>query len=353
MRIVSAAFEAAIAEGCVRFCELYDVALADGNTYRYTDHDKNLVWNAAGDTYTAIPIKRGAIQFNSDGQGDECEINLGNISGDLYNKVLNNILEAAVITIKRIRWDASYAADEEIQLFVGVPDVGFNNAELSLNLKSIFATMNMPVPAHTYQDPCNHALFDINCGLVQADYDYARTATGGSRTTLIDATAGTLYKVDFDGGNSASPIERGDTITGGVGSGTGKVVQMVYLTAAIGTIWYLQQSGVQFVNNEILTGGGNTVTVNGTPAEDIEFYKNGELEITSGANDGARRPIQIRRGSTITVKWPFVAAIITTDTYKIYPGCDGRAAETCLARFNNIVPWDGYPFIPRVEETIF
>lgn len=349
MRTVSAAYDTAIAEKCVRLCEIYLCELTDGTTYRYTDHDRDISWN--GVTFTSIPIKRGPILFNSDGQFDECEINLSNIAGDWRARVMNNILEAARITIKRIRWDASYAVDEEIQLFVGRPDLGFNSAELTLNLKSIFADMNSLVPAHTYQEQCNYAVFDANCGLVQASYAYSGTASSGSRTTVVDTTAGILYKVNFDA--VTGTIARGDVITGGVGSGTGRVVQIVYLTATSGTLWYLEQSGVQFVDDEVLANGGDNVTANGVPVVDEEFYKNGEIEITSGDNDGQRRPIQSRSGSTITVKWPFVTAIVNTNTYKIYPGCDGRAAETCYARFHNEPIWDGYSYVPKVEETIF
>lgn len=353
MRSVSAEFEAAIAEGCVKICEIYDFVLTDGTTYRRTDFDIAITWNAAGDTYTPINGARGPIRYNSDGQADECEVNLAKISGDLADKVANNGLDGAVLTIKRIRWDAAYAADEEIQLFVGTPDIGYNCNEMTLNFRSIFSSLNINVPAHTYQEPCNYAVFDDNCGLTQSDYEYAGTATGGSQTTLIDTTAGTLYKVDFDAGDETLPIERGDAITGQDGAGTAVVVQIVYLTATTGTLWYLEQSGVQFVDDEeIQNAGADSITVNGTPAEDTGFYLNGEIAILTGDNAGQRRPIQLRSGSTVTPKWPFVSAIAAADTYKIYPGCNGTT-DTCHLRFHNEDEWNGYPWVPRIEETIF
>ena len=345
MHVVSAAFQSAIAQGTVRMAELYDVALANGTTYRYTNHGGNITWNAAGDTYTAIPIERRPIQYNTDGAFDECTLDLGIISGDLRAKLKSNILEAAQITIKLIRWDAAYAADEEIILFVGVPDVGFNASILNVRLLSKNDSMTIVVPRHIYQPGCNHHLFDATCGLTRANYAYAGTATGGTTTTLIDTNAGTIYKVSFDGGDSGNPVEIGDALVGNDGTpGDGVCVNIVYLTAATGTIWYVENTH-QFVDDEVITGGGNTVTVNGTPAADTTYYQMGELEMLTGDNAGESRPILSVSGPTRTVFWPFPNAVSAADTYNIYPGCDGRAEETCLAVFNNLSPWRGFPYI--------
>ena len=353
MKTVSAAFSAAIAEGCVRICELYDFALTNGTTVRITDHDRDKTWNAAGDTYTALPIGRGPIRFDTDGQVEECQVDISKISGDLADIVADNGLEGCELTIKKIRWDADYAADEEIQIFVGTPDVGYNSMEMSLNFTSIFGSLNIMVPAHMLQDPCNYAVFDETCGLTQADYAYSGTATGGTQVSLIDTTAGTLYKVDFDAGDSDNPIEMGDAITGQDGGGTAVVVQIIFLTATTGTLWYLEQAGAQFVDDEeIQNGDTDSIVCNGTPAEDQTFYRGGELEITSGTNNGQRRKIENRSGSTITPCWPLIAAAGAGVTYKIYPGCDG-STETCHYRFNNADEWNGYPYIPPIEEVLY
>ena len=350
MRSVSANFQAAIAEGGVRLCELYEVLLANGSIYRHTDHDRDIVWDAAGNTYSAIPIARGPIRFNTNGQYDEMELTLGIRSLEVLDKVKHNILEAARITHKRIRWDASYAADEEIVLGIWVPDVGFDRSTLALGCKSLLDSLNITVPAHGYQEPCNNSLFDYTCGLTRSDYAYSSTATSGGQTSLTDSAAGTVYKVDFDKGDSSNAIARGDTITGGDNGYTAVVVQIVYLTAAAGTIWYVELSNAaNFNDNEVLDSGGDVVKVNGTAAEDTTFYQQGELKMTGGDNAGESRPILSCSGSVRTVLWPFPAEIGSGDGYEIYPGCDFTAV-TCLARHGND-EWDGYPWIPPWEET--
>jgi len=350
---VSAAYSAALANHKVRMCELVDVLLSSGITHRITNHSKDIVWNAAGDTYSALlPDEyRGPITFNTGGGFDEFEISLGNVSGDIADNIKKHILEAAKITVRLIRWDATYAADEQITLFVGVPDVSWNAKSLSLRIVSEMDCLNITVPRHCYQPGCNYYLFDTGCGLTRSDYAYAGTAADGSETTMIDPAAGTLYKVAFDGGDEDNPVEIGDALVGSDGTpGAGVCVNIVYVTAATGYIWYLECTH-QFVNNEVITGGGNTVTVNGTPAEDTTLYEQGELEMLTGDNAGHCRPVLSATGGMWTVFWPFPNAIVSTDTYKLYPGCDGKAS-TCKYRFDNDERWRGFPYGPRVEDTM-
>ena len=353
MRSVSAAYSAALAESTVRLCEIYEVELASGSIYRYTNHDKDITWDAAGNTYKAIPgLKRGPIRYNSDGQYDECELTLGIQGAEFLAQVHGNILEAAKITHKRIRWDADYAADEEIILGVWIPDINYNRSTLQLRLLSELDSLNIKVPAHNYQEPCNNFLFDDTCGLTRADYAYSGTATDGSTTTLADTVAGNLFKVDFDGGDLDNPIERTDEITGGDNGYTAVVVQIVYLTESSGTIWFCELSNaLNYNDDEVLSSGGDSVTVNGTPAEDTGFWQMGELEMITGDNSGEKRKILSSSGSTRTVFWPFASAVATGDTYKIYPGCDARPS-TCHARFANKTNYRGFPFVPPLETTI-
>jgi len=356
MRSVSAAFQAAIAEGGVRLCELYEIELASGTKYRYTNHDKDIIWDAAGNTYTAIPgLQRGPMRFNTEGQFTECELTLGIQGTEFVSQIHKNILDAAKITHKRIRWDASYAADEEYTLNIWRPQIAFNRSALNVRLLSLLDSLNIQVPAHSYQEPCNNFLFDDTCGLTRADYAYSGTATDGDRISITDASAAELYKVNFDSGDDSNPIARGETITGGDNGYTAVVVQITYFTASLGTIWYAELSdSSNFNDNEVLSSGGDTITVNGTPAEDTEFYQGGELEMTGGDNSGERRLILSSSGTVRTVLWPFPYANASGDTYKIYPGCDFKAA-TCLNRFVNRdasdrLAYRGFPFVPPVEE---
>ena len=351
MRTVDPTFSAAIAEGSVRVAELYILELADGSIYRYTSHDKDIIWDAANNTYSAVTIGRSAIQFANNFESDSVQVVIGNISGDLYNDVQNNALEALKISIKRILWDDSYAADKEILVFQGFADVEFNRQVLALDCRPVADTLNLKIPIHTYEEPCNWRLFDSNCTLNADDYGYDGTATGGDTLDLDDTTRGVLYEVAFDNGDEALPVEIGDSLSGSIGAGTAVVVNIVYSTTATGTLWYAEQGGVQYVDDEVLTGGGNTIDVNGTPAESTTYFEQGELKMTSGDNSGLRRPVLSHGTNTVTVLWPFPTEISAGDTYTIYPGCD-KSGSTCEARFKNNANFRGFLYTPKVEETI-
>lgn len=351
MRSVNATFSSAIAEGSVKVAELYILELSDGSKYYYTSHSKNIIWDAGSNTYLSIVISRGPVQYSNNFESDTVQVIIGNISGDLVADVQANILDGCKVTIKRVLWDNSYAADLEIILFVGYADVEFDRTVLNLNCRPLEDSLNSKIPRHTFQEPCNNSLFDDTCTLVQSDHQYSGTATGGTALTLIDTTRGSVYKVDFDNGDGDNPVEVGDALSGDVGAGTGVCVQIVYLTATTGTIWYVEQVGVQYVNDEVLTGGGNTITVNGTPAEDTNLYIIGELEMTGGNNSGQRRPILSDGSNTITVLWPFPNVVANGDTYNLFPGCD-KTAETCDLTFDNDENFRGFLYIPRVEETV-
>ena len=254
MRSVSTAFQNAIALGTVRITELYILELADDTIYRYTTHNQPITWDAAGNTYQPIVMRRETVTFSTNFEVGEVAVALTNISTDISSSVESGVLEGAKLTIKRIRWDASYASDEEFIVFVGFLDIDFNRQILNLSVKSKFVNLNVQIPRFVFEESCNYNLFDSLCGLVRANYAYAGTATDGSRTTLTDSNRGSVYLVAFDGGDSSNPIERGDTITGGDNGYTAVVVQIVYLTSTSGYIWYVELSDpANFDDDETLS----------------------------------------------------------------------------------------------------
>lgn len=354
MHNVSDSFSIDIAAEQQKLIELYTVALPDGNTYYYTSGPDNFAWN--GNTYVSAPIRRGERTSNLNFETDSVEIEVGGISGDLVDVVEKNILDSADVTIVRVRADDSiYAANKQLILFKGTVDVRFDRQTLRLQARSIFDSLNLVVPRCIYEECCNYRVFDLNCQLVIGDYEYTGRiplgAAGTDEVTIAATEMGAVYKVAFDAGDEDAPVERNDALSGGTGAGTGECVQIVYLTAATGFIWYVEQDGAQYVDDEVLTGGGNTVTVNGTPAEDTTFYEHGEIEYTSGNNDGQIRPILTAAAGIITVAWPFTNVPTQFNTFTMRPGCD-LTSDVCRDRFNNAINFRGFLYIPKTEEVL-
>jgi hypothetical protein len=362
VREVSAAFQAAIAADNLKLAELFEIELASGEVYRYTTHNVDLVWDAAGNTYAAaMPLSRSEATYRNTGQFDEISLYLANMDGDLANKVFSGAFDTAILTCKRIRWDAVYAADEEITVFKGPVNISYNRRVLMISCQPTIGTLNIQVPRHTWQENCNYALFETGCGLVRSAYKYSGIATGGTINQVIDNTAGSVYYVAFDGADEDNPLTVGEIINGSDGTpGAAVCISIAYKSASTGVIYYCQVTH-QFVNNETITGddSGNTVRVNGTPAEDTDFYEMGEIEFTSGVNTGQRRQIYGHSGAGRSLNRAVPAIVRAGDLYDIYPGCDGTG-NTCRNRFGNVMVvgsvraeiFRGFPYIPKVEDLL-
>jgi hypothetical protein len=130
MKSLHATFISAIASGTVKLTELFTIELAAGNIYRYTSFDKSITWDAAGNAYSpSWPAERNPAQLGIDSGSDSVRLTLANIIGELATKIKKNMLDGATVTIKRIRWDDTYASNKEIVLFVGTIRVTYNRSE--------------------------------------------------------------------------------------------------------------------------------------------------------------------------------------------------------------------------------
>ncbi len=359
MRDLDATFLAAIAAGSVRVTELFTVTPTDGSVYRFTAHDRDLTWDAAGNTYLSnLPISRSPAQLGIDSSADSVQVAIANIIGELSTKIKNNLLDGATLQIKRILWDDTYAANKEIILFNGLISLNYDRRDARFTVTPAEESLAIKFPPHSYQEPCNLTFFDqtpaLFCPLIKENFEYSGTATGGTTTTLIDTTRGSTYKVNFDTGDSALPVEKGDTITGQGGAGTGVVVNIVYLTSTTGTIWYVEQAGVQFVDDEVLKNagaGGDEITLNGTPAADTELYIKGEVTFLTGDNAGQTAGVLSLSGNTTTIFGKLPNAVAAGDTYNLYPGCDYTSA-TCSNVYNIADEFAGFLHVPQIEETL-
>lgn len=92
-----------------------------------------------------------------------------------------------------------------------------------------------------------------------------------------------------------------------------------------------------------------TMVCTGIDSYDNEWFSLGKLTFTSGLNNDITLEVKVhsKSGATVTVElWqraPF--AISATDTFEIFAGCK-KDLGTCKAKFNNVVNFQGFPFIP-------
>lgn len=91
-------------------------------------------------------------------------------------------------------------------------------------------------------------------------------------------------------------------------------------------------------------------TVNGIDSRDDKFFQKGVLTWTSGNNSGRSIDIRLHRKTTgpivsIQLLYPMGQDIEPGDAFDITAGCDNEHS-TCKNKFNNIVNFGGFPFMP-------
>jgi uncharacterized phage protein (TIGR02218 family) len=85
------------------------------------------------------------------------------------------------------------------------------------------------------------------------------------------------------------------------------------------------------------------------------WFSGGTVQWSSGANDGRQAEVLIHTVAggivTVTLLEAPVRPIAVSDTFVIRAGCDKRA-ETCQAKFANMVNFRGFPHIPGQDAVI-
>jgi len=149
-------------------------------------------------------------------------------------------------------------------------------------------------------------------------------------------------------------IEPGDTE---VKFSTGSIMQ-AYTSSDLGTVLYSYTCNHELgdehckvdlddykENSTVASFGGYQITLADFVGVDMSFYAGGTIV---NERTGQQRPIVTIDGETVFILAPFVD-IVAGDPVKLWPGCDHRrdGPAGCLARFDNVINYGGFPFIPR------
>jgi len=106
--------------------------------------------------------------------------------------------------------------------------------------------------------------------------------------------------------------------------------------------WPLLSNGRTGTVNTI-AGRTITATLSDVPANG--YLDGGTLQWQSGANKGFAQEVRRQIGGSISLWLSPRFPIAKGDTFTVYPGCDKRL-ETCMAKFNNLVNFQGEPYLP-------
>lgn len=85
-------------------------------------------------------------------------------------------------------------------------------------------------------------------------------------------------------------------------------------------------------------------------AEAADYFAEGLITFTSGACSGLTAKVKSHAsGGVITMALPVVLALAVGDSYSMVAGCRKRLAEDCVAKFNNVINFQGEPHLPGID----
>lgn len=79
-------------------------------------------------------------------------------------------------------------------------------------------------------------------------------------------------------------------------------------------------------------------------AEAVNWFDEGEITWTGGANDGLSAKVKAYAANgTFTLALPMMGTVAIGDTYSAVAGCRKRLEEDCVAKFDNVLNFQGEP----------
>jgi uncharacterized phage protein (TIGR02218 family) len=122
--------------------------------------------------------------------------------------------------------------------------------------------------------------------------------------------------------------------------------------------WVLGDAGCTidlalFTSSNTVGAGTNdiAITTNTAIVQPDGYFSQGVLRFTSGRNRRLSGAILDHTGNVLTLSRPFPFPVANGDGFTITAGCD-HTQKTCLQKFNNLINFNGQPYIPDRERAI-
>lgn len=96
---------------------------------------------------------------------------------------------------------------------------------------------------------------------------------------------------------------------------------------------------------------GTLTQINCGLTQGVGHFTQGTITFSSGVNSNVTRAVKSYSPGIITLSQPLLAVCSIGDAFTIYAGCDKKQA-TCSAKFNNLLRYRGFPYIPAPETAI-
>lgn len=316
----------------------------DGETFRFTDHDADLV--IGGFTFKAdSSYIRTAVSTGSQMAVDNLDVT-GMIDTDDIDAddIRNGLFDHAQVEIFVVNWQDPNSG--RIDLRMG----WFGEIQLSQDgvfqaeLRGLTQMLNTQV-GKVYTPLCRTDLGSAQCGVVllpDIRQDEQSYAEGDVVAAVLDVSQAPFYgqygdvrfRCTVAGTTDTAPPTFNTTIGGITTDGTVEWTTEPALTQGREIVNVINQS---------------TFEVSGLTQAD-DWFERGLLVFEDGPNQG--RAMEIRSWDLaqqrITTYLPISFPVQAGDHIRISPGCDKRR-QTCRDKFSNIINFRGEPFIPGLD----
>jgi uncharacterized phage protein (TIGR02218 family) len=341
MKAVATQLAAHLAGDVTMLATCWRITRADGEVFRFTDHDRDLV--VEGEVYEASAgYSRTAIS-NDAGMGVD-------------NLDVEGVFDSDAVTEEELR--AGQFDRAEVRIFLvnwADPSMGVLRlrrgwfGEVVLTEQGVFRTELRGLTqalsqriGELYSPECRADLGDHRCrvpvwpAVIEREIDYAisdhvRVATGSGSGSQVYENR--IYRC-LVAGTTASEEPAYDTTVG---------EQTTDGTALFEALEAWSRSGMVVDVTDRTTFAATIDEPRGVDG----WFAGGVLTWDSGANAG--RAIEAKSWTQATgqieLLLPMGYAIQPGDTFRIHPGCDKRL-DTCSDRFANVLNFRGEPYVP-------
>lgn len=201
-----------------RDADLFEIIYGDnpGNVLRYTNSERDVVWNAM--TFTAIPITHSGLDNKGRDSGTPIKVTVpSNVEAA---RLFQGVPPRRLVFFRLWMGDVSYSRTPSGWVSEGIFNLVFSGNVIESSRKgqqtiltcdTLGAGMKRPGLGRFYQRECTHVLYGERCRADKLAAEHATTVSSivSREVTLASGWAGTTAISDFRGGLAEWTSDRG------------------------------------------------------------------------------------------------------------------------------------------------
>lgn len=173
--------------------DLYTFTLQNGNVYRYTDADIDLVYGGNTFIHNELRFKRSGTKITTGIEVDTLNIDIypqytDSMNGIPFLKALaQGQIDGASVKLERaIMTTWGDLSNGVIVMFLGrISESNFTRTYAKLSVKSELELLNIQMPRNLYNLSCSHAVYDAGCTLLKSSFATNSSVNVTSTKTII------------------------------------------------------------------------------------------------------------------------------------------------------------------------